>query len=69
LVFIAALKSNACAIILSHNHPSGNLIPSNADQLLTSKLKQAGTLLDIKVLDHVIITSEGFYSFVDEGLL
>ena len=69
LVFIAALKAHACGIIISHNHPSGNLTPSNEDLQLTSKLKQAGTLLDIKLLDHVIFSSEGFYSFADEGLL
>ena len=69
LVFIAALKSNSCNIILSHNHPSGNLKPSKADEDLTNKIKQAGILLDIKVLDHIIVTSEGYYSFADEGLL
>jgi DNA repair protein RadC len=69
LVFIAALKSNSCNIILSHNHPSGNLKPSKADEDLTNKIKQAGILLDIKVLDHIIITSEGYYSFADEGML
>jgi DNA repair protein RadC len=69
LVFIAALKSNSCNIILSHNHPSGDLKPSKADEDLTNKIKQAGILLDIKVLDHIIVTSEGYYSFADEGLL
>ena len=69
LVFIAALKSNSCNIILSHNHPSGNLKPSKADEDLTNKIKQAGILLDIKVLDHIIVTSEGYYSFADEGML
>ena len=69
LVFIAALKANACGIIISHNHPSGNLIPSRADEELTRKMKQAGLLLDIPVLDHIIMTSEGFLSFADQGLL
>ena len=69
LVFMAALKSNACCLILSHNHPSGNLKPSQADEALTRKIYEAGKLLDIQVLDHVIVTSEGYYSFADEGLL
>ena len=69
LIFIAALKANATAIIISHNHPSGNLKPSQADEQLTEKIKQAGKFLDINLLDHVIVTSEGYYSFSDEGLL
>ncbi len=69
LVFVAALKANACSIIISHNHPSGNLKPSQADVQLTQKIKQAGQLLDIKLLDHIIVTSEGHYSFADEGLI
>jgi len=69
LVFIAALKANACNIILSHNHPSGNLKPSREDEELTRKIVTAGMYLDIKVIDHIIITSEGYYSFADEGLL
>jgi DNA repair protein RadC len=69
LVFTAALKANACNIILSHNHPSGNLKPSRADEELTKKIREAGTYLDVKVLDHIIVTSEGYYSFADEGLL
>ena len=69
LVFVAALKANSSGIIISHNHPSGNLKPSSADEQLTAKLKQGGTYLDIKLLDHLIITSEGFFSFADEGLL
>jgi DNA repair protein RadC len=69
LVFMAALKSNACSLIISHNHPSGNLKPSRADEDLTNKIKAAGTLLDIQVLDHVIVTTEGYFSFADEGLL
>ncbi len=69
LIFIAALKSNACNIILSHNHPSGNLQPSKADEELTNKIKQCGILLEIKVLDHIIITSEGYFSFADEGYI
>lgn len=69
LIFTAALKANSCGIIISHNHPSGNLKPSRADEQLTQKIKQAGEFLDIKLLDHLIISSEGFYSFADEGLL
>lgn len=68
-IFVAAIKANACAIVISHNHPSCNLKPSRADEELTQKIKAAGQLLDIKVLDHVIVTSEGYYSFADEGLL
>ena len=69
LVFTAALKANACNIILSHNHPSGNLKPSRADEELTKKIATAGMYLDIKVIDHIIVTSEGYYSFAKEGLL
>ena len=69
LVFTAALKANACNIILSHNHPSGNLKPSRADEELTKKIATAGMYLDIKVIDHIIVTSEGYYSFADEGRL
>lgn len=69
MIFTAALKMNANSIILAHNHPSGNLDPSNADKQLTEKIKNAGQLLDIKVIDHMILTSESYYSFADEGLL
>ena len=69
VIFQVALKSNACSIILAHNHPSGNVQPSEADIQLTRKLRDAGVLLDLPVLDHLIITSEGYYSFADEGLL
>ena len=69
LVFIAVLKANACGIIISHNHPSGNLIPSRADEELTRKMKQAGLLIEIPVLDHIIMTSESYFSFADQGLL
>jgi DNA repair protein RadC len=67
LVFAAALKCNASSIILAHNHPSGNTKPSLADIDLTRKLKAGGELLDISVLDHLILTIEGYYSFADEG--
>ena len=69
LIFAAAIKTNACGIILAHNHPSGNLQPSQADIDLTRRMKEGGKLLEIQVLDHVIITSEGYYSFADDGLL
>lgn len=69
IVFKAALENNAANIILTHNHPSGNLRPSHEDISLTKKLVAAGKLLDIGVLDHVIITDDAFYSFADEGLM
>lgn len=69
LIFVAALKANAVGIIISHNHPSCNLKPSRADEELTQKIKNAGKFLDIALLDHVIVSSDGYYSFADEGLL
>jgi len=69
LVFKTALEIGATGIILSHNHPSGTLVASEADRQITRKLKTAGENLDIKVLDHVIITETGYYSFADEGIL
>ncbi|TDH18468.1 DNA repair protein [Segetibacter sp. 3557_3] len=69
LIFMAALKANCVALVLAHNHPSGSLKPSRQDEELTQKIKNAGLLLDIKVLDHLIITSETYLSFADEGLL
>jgi DNA repair protein RadC len=69
IIFVSALKAAACGIILSHNHPSGNLNASQADIDLTKKLKEAGRFLEIQILDHIIITSEKYFSFADEGLL
>jgi DNA repair protein RadC len=69
LIFTTALKTRSCSLILSHNHPSGNLKPSEADLKLTRKIKQAGEILEINVLDHLINTSEGYYSFADEGVM
>jgi DNA repair protein RadC len=69
LIFVAALKANACGIIVAHNHPSGGLSPSQADISLTKELKAGGKLLHIPLLDHIIITSESYYSFADEGFL
>lgn len=68
LVFKVALEMGATSLILCHNHPSGALIPSDADKLITKKLKLAGDSLDVKVLDHLIITETKYYSFVDEGI-
>lgn len=67
LVFRSALAHTACSLILAHNHPSGNLRPSQADRQLTRKLVEAGKNLDIAVLDHLILTNSGYYSFADEG--
>ena len=69
LILATAIKANASSMILSHNHPSGNLMPSEQDKRLTNRVKDAGKLLDIPVLDHVIVTSEGYFSFADEGVL
>src|SRR5690554_574319 len=69
LIFSTALKACASSIILSHNHPSGNLQPSQQDIELTKKIKTGGSYLDIMVLDHVIITSDRYYSFADEGMI
>ncbi|WP_192085366.1 JAB domain-containing protein [Algoriphagus sp. Y33] len=69
LVYAAAIKSNSSSVILAHNHPSGNLLPSEQDKRLTQRVKEAGRILDIPVLDHVIMTAEGYYSFADEGEL
>ena len=68
LVFKMALEQNATSIILTHNHPSGKLLASEADIQITKKLKLAGQQLDIAILDHIIITETGFYSFQDEGI-
>jgi len=67
VIFTVALNCAASGIILAHNHPSGNLNPSEQDKAITKKLKDAGKLLDINLLDHMILTDESFYSFADEG--
>ncbi|PIF31464.1 DNA repair protein RadC [Flavobacterium sp. 9] len=69
LVFHYAFETKATGLILCHNHPSGSLIPSEADKQITKKIKIGGELLDVKVLDHLIITETNYYSFVDEGIL
>jgi DNA repair protein RadC len=69
LIFCAAIQILACSIILCHNHPSGNKQPSQPDINLTQKLIAGGKVLDVMVLDHVILTDTGYYSFLDEGLI
>jgi DNA repair protein RadC len=68
-VFKIALDNNATSIILGHNHPSGQLTPSDADIQLTKKMKQAGEMLDLPVLDHIIVGDGNYYSFADEGIM
>jgi DNA repair protein RadC len=67
IMFQNLIKANATAFIMFHNHPSGTLRPSQADRNITAKTKKASETLDIKLLDHLIITSESYYSFADEG--
>ncbi|WP_353721358.1 DNA repair protein RadC [Dyadobacter sp. 676] len=67
MIFKIALDHMASSLILVHNHPSGQLIPSLADKVLTSQIKEAGRLLDLPVLDHMIFTDDGYYSFLDSG--
>ena len=67
IVFQKALERKACSVILAHNHPSGSPSPSNEDIRLTEKMRTAGSFIDIKVLDHIIIGDGSFYSFADEG--
>jgi DNA repair protein RadC len=69
IILKKALEEDAVSIVLSHNHPSGSLKPSRVDQELTAKIKEAARYFDIKVLDHVIVSEDGYYSFADEGLL
>ncbi len=69
LIFKSALEHLASGIILCHNHPSGNTKPSQEDIKLTKKLKEAGTLMEINVLDHIIIAGDSYYSFADEGMI
>jgi len=68
-IFQVALKCNAIAIIVAHNHPSGNTRPSEMDIRLTCKLIEGGKLLELPVLDHLIITPEAYFSFADDGLM
>ena len=69
IILRKALEENAVSLILCHNHPSGNLKPSVADQELTLKIKEAARYFDIKVMDHVIVSDEGYFSFADEGMI
>ena len=69
IILKKALEEDAVSIILCHNHPSGNLLPSRADEELTHKIKEASKYFDIKVLDHIIVSDEGYFSFADEGIL
>jgi DNA repair protein RadC len=69
IILKKALEVDATSIVLSHNHPSGSLKPSKADEALTQKIKEAARYFDIKVIDHIIVSEEGFYSFADEGIL
>jgi DNA repair protein RadC len=69
VVFQVALKSCATSIIVAHNHPSGNLDPSDADKKITRQLKEAGAFLEIPLIDHLILTEAGFLSMADEGIL
>jgi DNA repair protein RadC len=69
IIYKIALEELASCIIVAHNHPSGNLAPSQADIDLTKKLKEAGRFLDIQMMDHLIITHQNYFSFADEGLI
>ena len=69
LILATALKCAASGIILAHNHPSGNKQPSNNDIQITNKLKEAGNIMDIRLLDHLIITESEYFSMADEGLI
>lgn len=69
VIFQIAIIGNASSFILAHNHPSGNLKPSNADIILTKKIKEAGKIMEIKLIDHLILTKEGYLSLADEGKL
>ena len=69
IILKKALEEDAVSIILCHNHPSGSLKPSKADEELTLKIKEASKYFDIKVLDHIIVSEDGYYSFADEGIL
>ena len=69
VIFQVALKACATSIILAHNHPSGNLACSDADRKISTQIKQAGVILDIPLLDHLIMTTDSYYSMADEGIL
>ncbi|WP_316808074.1 JAB domain-containing protein [Pedobacter agri] len=69
VVFAIALKGNASSLILTHNHPSGSLRPSEADIKLTKRLVECGKLLEITIFDHIIISENSYYSFADDGMM
>jgi len=69
LVLKRALERHATCLLAAHNHPSGNLDPSDADKRITKQLKEAGALMEIPVIDHLIVSQSGYYSFADEGML
>ena len=69
IILKKALDVEATSIILCHNHPSGSLKPSRSDEELTAKIKTAASYFDIKVMDHLIVSEQGYYSFSDEGLI
>lgn len=69
IIFSVALKACACSIVVAHNHPSGSLRPSEQDINVTRKLVEAGELLELPVADHLIVTTEGYYSFADERMI
>lgn len=69
VIFTTALNCTASGIVIAHNHPSGNLTPSVEDDRMTEKIKEAGKLLDIRLIDSIILTDEGYYSYVDNGKL
>lgn len=68
-IFKIAIEENACSLILAHNHPSGNIQPSDADKNITKKIKESGLIVDIPIVDHLIIANNKYYSFADEGIL
>jgi DNA repair protein RadC len=69
IIFKKAILAQASSIIVFHNHPSGNLVPSDADKTLTKKIVETGRIVDIQVIDHIIVADEKYYSFADEGIL
>jgi DNA repair protein RadC len=69
ILYKTALEKLACSVIVCHNHPSGNIEPSNADKELTRKLYEAGNIIDVKLLDHLIIGENRYFSFADEGMI
>ncbi len=69
IILGTALKAAACALILAHNHPSGNTQPSQQDVNITKQIKEAAKFMDITVIDHIIVTDENYYSFADEGMI